>query len=161
MQTRDARAIGPLYSRETHMTRFSILMIVVSLVTVGSGPPRARRRKRQVRLPHRLLGSRRRSVPGMKAPIVPWRSRNDLRTRSTVSRKGRRNGPQRGVTRLSIFRAMQGRFKPLIDAGKVREAEAELDRVLDLLDKPGQKRWISHRLLPGPIRGKSGTPWAT
>ena len=35
----------------------------------------------------------------------------------------------------AIFRAMQERFKPLIDAGKAREAETELDQVLEMLDQ--------------------------
>ena len=34
-----------------------------------------------------------------------------------------------------IAKAMQEKFKPLMDAGKVVEAEAELDRLLERLDK--------------------------
>jgi hypothetical protein len=34
-----------------------------------------------------------------------------------------------------IGRAMEEKFKPLIEAGKVLEAEAELDRVLERLKK--------------------------
>jgi hypothetical protein len=38
----------------------------------------------------------------------------------------------------AIVKAMEEKVKPFLDAGKVIEAEAELDRVLDLLKQGGQ-----------------------
>jgi len=38
----------------------------------------------------------------------------------------------------AIAKAMEEKVKPFLDAGKVIEAEAELDRVLDLLKQGGQ-----------------------
>ena len=35
----------------------------------------------------------------------------------------------------AVAKAMEEKFKPLMDAGKVVEAEAELDRLLEYLNK--------------------------
>ena len=55
---------------------------------------------------------------------------------------------------------MQEKFKPLIDAGKAREAEAELDRVLELLGQPAAEAGDPERPLI-TMRTDRGSVWYT
>lgn len=63
----------------------------------------------------------------------------EVRRRLTGKLERVREGAQKmadgGKDPSEILRAMEGKFKPLMDAGKVIEAEAELDRALGQLPK--------------------------
>ena len=75
------------------------------------------------------------SKPQQCRPPAPNRTtpKSVLRKRSSADGRARKNGRPAGAIPSEIAKAMVEKFKPLMEAGKIVEAEAELDRVLEQL----------------------------
>ncbi len=76
------------------------------------------------------------SAPKSPAPPTdPEAMRKRLTEKVALVQAGAQKWAESGRDPSAIGQAMQEKFKPLMDAGKVKEAEAELDRLLELLKK--------------------------
>ena len=82
------------------------------------------------------------STPQQTPPSSPPSDDTTKRLTAKVERikEGARQRAASGRDPSSIGRMMEEKFKPLMEAGKLVEAEAELDRVLELLTPAAEKK---------------------
>ncbi len=109
------------------MTRFTTLIMLASLLAIGFDPTLAAAQEQSAPPPE--------SVGNDNAQRVAA-THERLSEKVERVKQGAQKWAASGRDPSAVLKSMEEKFKPLMDAGKVSAAEAELDRVLEQLGQP-------------------------